>query len=363
MSDRRTIRQAPDKPRARLLLYAMYDPTGQDSAPKVRIRQMQDALLRDNDLHVISGGRRARVAPTLRWLMRSGLGSIDAIYVESSTSAATPFDLAFLAWARLRRKPVGIYFRDAYQRFRSFYPRWRRRQLIADLLWRLTLPLMRGLADVAYCPSTGLGRVLGLSDAVLLPPGTDPRLPFLGPGDQPLVAAIVTLDTAGGLPLLIDAVRLARDRRPDMRLMVIGRGERPAWLPDWAEVVIAARDDLPPLLAPARVCVIPRPITHYTDLAIPVKLMDYLALGKPVVATATLETRATIADSGAAILTADHEEELAAAIGKVYDDPSVALALAIRARTLAESADWTWASRASLVVQSLLPKLVDPPPE
>lgn len=341
--------------RPRLLLYAMYDPTSQDSAPKVRIRLIGDALARQADVQLLAGGRKARLFAGLRWLARPGMGSIDAVYVESSTSAATPFDLAFLFWARLRGRPVGVYFRDAYQRFRELYPVQRRRQVLADLLWRVSLPLLSRVADVQYCPSGGLARVLGLQDAILLPPGTDTRLPFLGPGEQRLVAAITTLDAAGGLRLLVDAVDLVRESRPDVRLMIIGgHGERPPGLPDWVEVVVSARDDLPRLLAPARVCVIPRPITPYTDLAVPVKLMDYLALGKPIVSTACAETRAAIADTGAALLTTDTSRALAAAIGQVLDDPALALALARRARSVAESDAWVWDARATRVIETLV---------
>lgn len=334
----------------------MYDPTGQDSAPKVRIHLIGEALKRQADVQVLAGGRRARVGAGVRWLIRNGMGSIDAVYVESSTSAATPFDLAFLLWARLRRRPVGLYFRDAYQRFRGLYPRQRRRQAIADLAWRIALPILRTVANVAYCPSIGLARVLNLRDPVLLPPGTDPTLPFLGAGDGLLVASIVTFGATGGLHLLVDAMVRVHDLRPGARLRLIGgHGDRPAALPDWVEVVAAGRDDLPRLLADARACVIPLPITAYTDLAVPVRLMDYLALGKPIVSTASAATVAVIGETGAALLVPDNADLLAVAIGRVLDEPALASDMAISARRLAESDDWTWGSRATRILDTLLP--------
>ena len=341
--------------RPRLLLYAMYDPTGQDSAPKVRIRLIREALQGHADVQLLAGGRKTRVGAGLRWLAHHGMGSIDGIYVESSTSAATPFDLAFLIWARLRRRRVGVYFRDAYQLFRGIYPLQHRRQALADVLWHVMSPLISRVADVRYCPSRGLARVLGIPDVVLLPPGTDPSLPFLGAGDQRLVAAITTLQATGGLGLLVEAMELVRRSRPDVGLRIIGgQGRRPAGLPDWVEVVAADREQLPGLLAPARVCVIPLPITEYTDLAVPVRLMDYLAMGKPIVSTASAETRDAIADTGAALLAADRPLDLAAAIGRVLDDPVLASDLARRARSLAQSGAWVWDARAALVIQTLL---------
>ena len=61
----------------------------------------------------------------------------------------------------------------------------------------------------------------------------------------------------------------------------------------------AARAELPGLLAPARVCVLPLPINDYTNLAVAVRLLEYLGFGKPIVATDTTETRAILAAAGA----------------------------------------------------------------
>jgi glycosyltransferase involved in cell wall biosynthesis len=340
--------------RPRLLYLAMYDPSGQDSAPKVRIRLLGEALARRAAVETLTGTRLGRIRPILRWLPARGIGRVDAVYVESSTSTATPIDLAFLAWARLRGRPVGVYFRDAYQLYRHLYPRTRRRQLPADLVWRVTTPLLARVASVRYAPSRGLADALGLRDAVILPPGTEPDAPRLPVGAGPLVAYVGGVAAADGFDRLLAAMELVRSDVPDARLRVVGRSPA-AGLPAWTEVRPGSRAELPERLADARVCVVPRPINPYTDLAMPVKVMDYLSLGRPVVATAATETSSFLAGTGAALLVADDPSALAAAIVRVLAEPGLAERMAAAAASLATRADVTWDGRAGSLLSTLLP--------
>ncbi len=332
----------------------MYDPSGQDSAPKVRIRLLGEALERRAEVTWITGGRWPRAKASLRWLLARGAGSVDAAYVELSTSAPTPVDLLVLTWLRLRGLPVGVYFRDAYQRFRDLFPTTRVRHRLADLIWFATLPLVRRLATVAFVPSSGLAEVLGIRRPVLLPPGTDPDLPDLGPGSAPVVGAIATLGTWGGTRLLIDAVSLVRREIPDVRLLIVASGSLAPPVPDWVTVTPGGRQDLAGLLGPVRAVVIPLPLTRYNDLAVPVRLMDLLALGKPIVSTRSRETARLLEGLDAAILVEDNPESVADVLTKLLRDTDLAGELARHARALAISPGWRWEDRARTVLERLL---------
>lgn len=341
--------------RPRLLYVAMYDPTSQDSAPRVRIKLLGEALERLGDVTWIVGGRRARAASALRWLLTRDPRSIDAAYVELSTSAVTPIDLLLLGWLRLRGRRVGIYFRDAYQLFRALFPIHGLRQHVADLVWRVTTPLVKRLATDTFVPSSGLAEVLGIRRPILLPPACDPGLPNIGAGASPLVAAIATLGPSGGTALLIDAVALVRRRLPDVRLLIIGRGALPPPVPDWVSVTTGSREDLPRLLGPARAVVIPLPITPYTNLAVPVRLMDLLALGKPIVATRSRETARLLEGHDVARLVDDQPASMAEELEQLLGDPALAERLARNARALATAPGWRWDDRAATLLGSLVP--------
>jgi len=344
--------------RPRILLYAMYGLEVEDRGPVVRIHRMHAALSRLCDVEMVSGSRLGRLVPITRWLAGGGIARVDAIYVEASSSFATPLDVAFLALARLRKLPVGVYFRDAYQLFRTEYPLVHRRQKLLDWLWRLSTPLLKRIASHRFAPSRGLAQALRLKFAILLPPGTDPGLPDLGAGSQPIVGYVGALGTSDGARTLIEAIWIARASVPASVLRIVSPTDpRDAFgqLPPWVEWVPAGRGDLTEVLREVRVCVIPRPITPYTNLAVPLKLMDYLAFGKPIVATACDETARILEPAGAGLLVADRPDALATAVVAILRDDDLAAGLAIRARALADDPEMGWGARADTVLAALLP--------
>jgi glycosyltransferase involved in cell wall biosynthesis len=334
----------------------MYDTSGLDSAPKVRIEMMAEALSGRVHTERITGGRVGRFVASVRWLASGGPRRVGGVYVESPTANAMPTDLAFLALMRLLRRPVGVYFRDAYQLFRDIHPRTRRRQILTDFLWRLTTPLLKRVASVQFAPTDGLAQALSLRQAILLPPGTDPKAPDLGIGEPDVVAAIAQVTPGSGLDTLVAAMALVRERRPAARLTVAARsidGATAAALPDWVEVAVAGRASLPELLRPGRVCVLPLPINRYTNLAVAVRLLDLLGFGKPIVATDTSPTRAIVEASGAGTVTADTAAGLAGGILPILEDAALAARLAASARRYACAPESTWDARAVTVLTSL----------
>jgi glycosyltransferase involved in cell wall biosynthesis len=334
----------------------MYDISSVSSAPKVRITRMIQALGEATHVEVVTGGRLARFARAVKWLLSGGRGRVGAVYVESATTSAMPTDILFLALMRLLRRPVGVYFRDAYQLYRDLYPRRRRRQILSDWLWRITTPLLALIANRSFAATAGLARAMGLKNATPLGPGTDPDMPDLGAGAHQTVAYVGAYEREDGFELLLSAMEIVHRDCPAARLLMIGpvlRPEKSALVPDYATVTQSGRSGLADLLRDARVCVIPRPVNAYSSLAQPVKLWDYLSMGKPVVATAATETAQVLAESGAGIVTADTPLGLAEGLLDVLTDEAKARHLAARARVFACSSGSTWAARARTVVETL----------
>jgi glycosyltransferase involved in cell wall biosynthesis len=332
----------------------MYDMATLDRAPTVRIAMMTAALGGRTHTERISGGRFGRFAAAVRWLASGGPRRVGGVYVESATSSAMPTDLAFLALMRLLGKPVGIYFRDAYQLFRDTYPRRSRRQIFSDVLWRITTPMLRGIATRCFAPSMGLARALRLCEPVLLGPGTDPSQPDLGAGAGRVVAYVGSTNRADGFDLLLAAMAIVHERCPEARLDLVG--PPPAaieTLPPYVRSQRSSRDGLADLLRDARLCVIPRPVNEYSSLAVPIKLWDYLSLGKPVVATAATETAGILSASGGGIATSDTPEDLADGLLRLLKDEPEAARLSANARAFACAPESTWDARARTVLRTL----------
>jgi glycosyltransferase involved in cell wall biosynthesis len=325
-----------------------------------RITQLRDALARRVRLDVISGTRSARAAVLARYVARGRLRGVAAIYVENATTLPGPLDLAFLAVARARRIPILTYVRDAQQLFPEYYPaKSLKRRTSRALFLPATRMLMRLSTTVAF-PSRGLAAaVLGdgqrAQAAPLLPPGS--RLADAGPvnpGARALLFVGGLRYPAHGGAILLDAMELARARSSDLELICVSRpgeeppGERPAWL----RVVRAEGRDIDALLPDVLASITPRRKTPYNDLAVPIKVMEYLGYGRPLIVTDTTETAEIVRGAGCGIVVTDSAQGLADGIAAVADAPADQLVAWGQAARTAAAAN-SWDARASRILELL----------
>ncbi|MFQ3567017.1 MAG: glycosyltransferase [Aggregatilineales bacterium] len=111
---------------------------------------------------------------------------------------------------------------------------------------------------------------------------------------------------------------------------------------------------VPLYLAAFDVCAMPLPWTeHFAFYASPIKLFEYMAAGRPIVATDLPSTAEVVADGETALLVPpDDPAALRAAVERLRADPALGarLAAAARARVMAE---YTWSARARRILAAL----------
>jgi glycosyltransferase involved in cell wall biosynthesis len=291
----------------------------------VRIGALRGSLSRLVSLDHISGNRMARAWQVLRYALSGRLRRLSGVYVESSSSLPGPADLLFVALARALGVPVVTYVRDAYQLFPEYYP-------ITSLRRRISrgafLPIFRELArlsSVVAFPSRGLARaVLGDGDrarsAALLPPGA--RLPNVAPPDiaarEILYVGSLAHGASGG-DLLLDAMERARAAVPDLRLICVApEGQGPGGpYPPWLELVRGGEREIIGLLPRVLATVTPRLRTPYNDLAVPIKVLEYLGYGRPMIVTDATETAAIVEAAGCGVVVPATRDGLADGIAAV----------------------------------------------
>jgi glycosyltransferase involved in cell wall biosynthesis len=162
-----------------------------------------------------------------------------------------------------------------------------------------------------------------------------------------------------------DAVLRALARVPGARGLVIGGHPREA---DWARVHDLARElgvadrvtftgfvastDVPARLAEASIFVVPTVATPSARYTSPLKLFEYMAMGRPIVVTDLPSVREIIADGvNGLIVPPDDPEAMAAALARLAADPPLAGRLAARAFTDVEA--YSWRRRAERVAALL----------
>lgn len=185
------------------------------------------------------------------------------------------------------------------------------------------------------------------TDTTAVQPGPWPDLPAVG---------IVSAAAPGrGLELLVEAVELARSTIPELRLLmwlVATSDEARPYLDGLrarvegdplTKLEAASYHDLATALARATVLCIAHPPNEYMDVALPVKLFDSMAAGRPLIVTPRSETRTIVERYGVGVVTSgDTPEDFAASIVSLCTDLGRARQLGARARIVAEQTfDWS----------------------
>ena len=202
-------------------------------------------------------------------------------------------------------------------------------------------------------PSDSFGELAGIAPErrLVVPNGSDTS--HVQPGPLPIVPTVGVVSGAApgrGIDTLVDAARRARGTVPDLelRLWLAGAPEQLAaarglidGLP-WARVEDAPYQRLGEVLAQATVLCVPHPPGDYMDVAMPVKLFDSMAAGRPVVVTPRREMARVVEGNGAGLVTAgDSSQDLADALVRLLRDQALAAELGAAGRRAAETHyDW-----------------------
>lgn len=330
--------------RPRLLMVAMYPLDRGLWGATTRITQLRDALGRIADLDVVSGTRRQRASQLARRV--GSLRRLDGVYVESSSTLPGPADLAFMALARARGVPVLTYVRDAQQLFPEYAGQPTLKRSISR---RAFLPAVRMLmaasTHVAF-PSRGLARAIhgDARDVLLLPPGSRLAADVAPERDASNLLFVGPMNRAAhGADLLVAAVEEARAAGIDVELISVSRPgeELPGPAPVWLHRERSDGPEIDRFLPRVVATITPRRKTPYNDLAVPIKVLEYLGYGRPLIVTDTEETTAIVRDAACGVIVPDTVEGLTGGILEVFRaSPEQRGAWGAAARRAAERNSW-----------------------
>ena len=340
-----------------LVLLGMFDASRPDRARAVRIYNLHRALLAQAPTRLIDGDRPTRRKALLRYLAGGGLGKTRAIYVEASTSTATELDLGFLTLAHAAGIPILIFIPDAYQYFPALYPRVGVKTALLDWGWRRSIATYLRVADRLLFPSRGLANYFPTSKPVtILPPGGPVGLePATLNWDAPTVVYVGGANYRYGSDLLLDAMQQVVARCPTARCHFISGDatyldQHPVRHASWFTVERRAFHELPTVMHAATVAVVPLRINEYNDLAVPVKLFDYMAFGLPLVVTACRDTAALVQEMQSGLVVADQTTALADGILRLLEAPALAQQLGNNGYQAIQNAH-SWSHRAAALLQ------------
>jgi glycosyltransferase involved in cell wall biosynthesis len=153
-----------------------------------------------------------------------------------------------------------------------------------------------------------------------------------------------------GLDLAISAVASLRSEIPELRLRVIGEGDRLAEARALVDrfgmhnrvsfMDLVPVEKLPALLVKADVGLVPYRPSSATHLMLPVKLLDYATLGIPVIAARLRTVEHYFGDGAVELFEAGNVSDLARAIRLLYNNSNLRTRLVDRARQALDALNW-----------------------
>ncbi len=197
--------------------------------------------------------------------------------------------------------------------------------------------------------------------------GTDPDhiRPLPWP-EEPAIGVVSGAGPGRGLESLIEAARILRAEVPGLHLLLwlvatspesedyLDRLRGSVAQENWVEVGSVDYRDLASALGRATVLCIPHPANDYLDVALPVKLFDSMASGRPLVVTPRLETQAVIRAARAGVVShGDTPADLAAAAGRLFADERLAQAMGEAGREAAVT-QFDWRIRSAAIADAVL---------
>jgi glycosyltransferase involved in cell wall biosynthesis len=229
----------------------------------------------------------------------------------------------------------------------------------------------RAAFEWLLAPSPLFAELVGLprERTITAPNGTDtttitPR-PFPG---QPAIGFASGAAPGRGIETLVDAARQVRPTHPDLRLLlwlVATGADSEAYLDAlrarlggdaWIEIRSAPYERMSDELGRATVIAIPHPPNAYLEAALPIKLMDAMAAGRPVVVTPRTVTVGVVRDAECGIVVGDTTDDLAGGLVALLDDPERAAELGGNGRRLAE-VEYDWRVIGDAIARAVLGQL------
>lgn len=328
----------------------------------VQMRRAFEAL--GYDVHEISGvhSQRREQIKRLKERIRRG-AQFEFLYSEAATTPtglgepvtlATSLhrDIAFLRYCRRAGIRVGLFYRDIYWQFEEYSKRVG--QPYATILrsrYKADLRGYRSAVDRIYLPSAQM--------AAYLPSANQPQASALPPGcneiDSTAPATGVSLLYVGGIN---DYYRMEETVRgvgavPHARMTICTRES------EWAQnrsrytgllrpsvkVVHESGTGLEPLYDDAHVGSLLMEPIEYREFAVPLKLYEYLAHGKPIIATEGTLAGEFVHSNGIGWTIPYRSDALVGLLNRLNENRRELEDFTMRARTIRHEHSWTARAR------------------
>lgn len=310
-----------------IIIFYPFDISNVASGSRVRPYKIYESFLKSGfDVFLISGNKSERKKIFKRFKSED-VEKYSYCYFELPTFPINPLiDYQILFYLKRKKIPIGVYYRDAYWKFRNYFRRNEPQRSMLLLRYKADFAVLRKTVSSIFFPSLSFSRLFKIKKIkkIILPPGAEIKNDkFYRRKREPAFGIYVGgISERYGLELLLDAFdNLQKSRKINLILVcrkedlakkknIIKEYSKKNWLCFFHE----SGKDLERLYERADFGILPLKKDNYNDLALPVKLFEYLSYGLPVVATDCYEIGKFVKKNKIGLVCKDNPESLARAI-------------------------------------------------
>jgi glycosyltransferase involved in cell wall biosynthesis len=349
----------------RLLLITFIDFGEMKSASSVRPQRMYDAFVKlGYDVSLLSGlqnRRRERWRRVFQKYREIRKNLPDLCYIEPPSG---PFfnlcDHLLLLYLRLKKVPVGIFYRDAYWRFAEWWNIKPVKKFFLTLMHRFDLFIIKRTCKVVFFPTQTMADLFKLKRKSVLPPA---GANFFTKEHETAGRALYVggVSKRYGTDIMLEAFSILNSKmQKDAKLTVCCRESEMKDLfvkyinEPWLEVVHLSGDDqLKPLYEQSDIALFPGRRDIYMDFCMPLKLFEYLSRALPIVTTDCKETAKFVLQNGIGVVSQDNPQSFAMAVAALVGDRQQLRLCRVNAQNALTQRN-LWEHRAQKAAQEIL---------
>lgn len=253
----------------------------------------------------------------------------DLCYVESPSGPIFNFcdHLLLLYISKVKKIPIGFFYRDAFWKFASWYKLGKVKSTIIHLMHKFDWAILNSTCTKMYFPSDTMAKLFDFKNKEALPPGAASTSNSLASFNNHMNCIYVGgVSERYGTEILLkafDIINSTYDKEITLTLIcreeidIIKKYRKYKWLKFYTG--ISGEEQLKSFYENADLAIIPFKRDLYMDFAIPIKMFEYITNKKPIVATNCIELSKFIEEYRIGIVTEDNAESLAKGIIEFFN--------------------------------------------
>ena len=247
-----------------------------NSAPRIRCRNIYESLQKKCEVILVGGDARER-RRKINKLVKGNLDEIDGFYMESANCSLKRFDIDFLKTICNRGIPMSLFYRDIYWRFpdysKTLYQKLKYRKKLKKS--RKQFHFLKKTINIIYSQTKDFASFAELNPQNILPPAGNVRQLE----KDSTVGILFSGSQKDGFHHVLKANEILVEQRYKYSFFIITQNAK-FQIKDNIKVYPIISSDV---LNKVIIGLIPRNSTPYHKLCLPLKFMQYLSYGIPVI--------------------------------------------------------------------------------